>query len=293
VNGSRDFDHFKRRVREGVEESLARYFSACPDTEVCRVAKYAALGGGRRWRAMAAVAAGQVFHDDARAICMPVACAVELAHAASLVLDDLPSMDNARLRRGKPCAHLLFARWAVDMAPAFLVNMAYGIALANPRATPERRLQAAIEVSRAAAHMFEGQEIDLTNAAARGDLESLLECCRLKSGALYAAAAKTGAILCGAPDPDASLLYEAGTDLGMSYQFLDDIADATACVEEVGKHPGMDAGKITAVRLFGVEGARSRAGDFARSALARLERFGPEADLLRSLVRNASSAADC
>jgi len=97
-----DFDATKADVRRAVEDFLTQLFAKAPDTDVARAAGYAALGGGHRWRALVAVAAGKIFRDDALQRVMPAACGVELAHAASLVLDDLPSMDDAAIRRGKP-----------------------------------------------------------------------------------------------------------------------------------------------------------------------------------------------
>ena len=84
-----------------------------------------------RWRALVAVAAGTVFRDDALQLVLPAACGVELAHAASLVLDDLPSMDDACVRRGKPCTHRAFLGWAAHMAPVFMVTLPYQISLDN------------------------------------------------------------------------------------------------------------------------------------------------------------------
>jgi geranylgeranyl diphosphate synthase type II len=280
------------QVRQGVEAALKEHFAAAGDTAVCRVARYAALGGGHRWRAIATVAAGRVFREDALAVCLPGGCGAELAHAASLVLDDLPSMDNATVRRGKPCAHLLFPPWAVDMAPAFLVNLGYRIALDNPLAPHERRVAAALELAKAACEMFEGQEMDVTQAAHDGDTEALVRCYRLKTGALYAASAKAGAILCGADEADAAVFYECGMSLGLAYQFRDDTADVLGGTGGSGKPTGLDAAKLTAVSLYGVEGARARAAAFTRRALERLGRFGPRAEFFACLIRKADWARD-
>ena len=281
------FEAFRAEVRQRVEEALEGCFAAVSETEVSRVARYAALGGGHRWRAMATVAAGLALRDDALEVCMPGACGAELAHAASLVLDDLPSMDNATVRRGKPCAHLLFPRWAVDMAPAFLVNLAYLTALQNPLTSAERRVAAAVELARAACEMFEGQQMDITQAARDGDDEALVRCYRLKTGALYAASAKAGAILCGANAAEAAALYDCGMCLGLSYQFLDDTADVLGGVEGAGKDAGQDAAKVTAVSLLGVAGARERAAAFAERALATLECFGARSEFFTCLIRSA------
>jgi geranylgeranyl diphosphate synthase, type II len=269
-----DFAADKAHVRARVENHLTCAFDSYPPTEVWEVARYAALGGGHRWRAIVAVAAGRIFRDDALDINLPGACGVELAHAASLVLDDLPSMDNAVVRRGKPCAHLVFPRWAVDMAPVYLVTMAYQISLDNPRVCEQRRVNAALELGSAGLRMITGQTRDIRQEHA-GEMAGarLLECYQLKSGVLYAAAAKAGAILCGASEDEARSIYTAGLNLGLSYQLLDDVADVIAGVPEVGKNCGMDVDKWTAVDWLGVEGARQKSRELQSKGLAALEGF--------------------
>jgi geranylgeranyl pyrophosphate synthase len=110
----------------------------------------------------------------------------------------------------------------------------------------------------------------------------------LTSGALYGASGKAGAILCGATDAEAECIYAACVDIGMSMQFMDDVADVTVDIPEVGKRSGMDAGKRTAVDLFGVDGACDRAVDIQEAAVAKLEGFGAEADWLRRLACEVS-----
>jgi geranylgeranyl pyrophosphate synthase len=205
------------------------------------------------------------------------------------VLDDLPSMDDAQTRRGKPCAHLVFPRWACDMLPAYLVNLAYAVTLRNDRVEAERRIVSALALAHAGLSMCRGQESDITQAA-RGSAD--IEACYLhKSAALYAAAAEVGARLAGADPASAERLHACGLDLGMSYQFQDDIADVEAKETDIGKTVRRDVGKRTAVSLFGLEETRRRAGRFLESALARIEGLGPEADSLRSLIRQASWAS--
>ena len=279
----------KARVRGAVENYLSSAFDLYPSTEVRDAARYAVLGGGHRWRAIVAVAAGRIFHEDALEVTLPGACGVELAHAASLILDDLPSMDNAEVRRGKPCAHLVFPRWAVDMAPVFLVTMAYQLSLNNARACEDRRVSAALELSAAGLGMIAGQTKDVRQDHARDQAgPALLECYELKSGVLYAAGAKAGAILCGANEQEAQSIHQAGLNLGLSYQMLDDVADVVAGVSDVGKNSGMDLGKWTAIDWLGLEGARQKSSEFQENALAALARFDGRADWLRTLVCEAS-----
>jgi geranylgeranyl pyrophosphate synthase len=287
---AQDFDAAKADVRSVVEDFLGKVFARQPDSEVARAASYAVLGGGHRWRALVAVAAGKIFRDDALDLVLPAACGVELAHAASLVLDDLPSMDDASVRRGKPCIHRVFPGWAADMVPVFLVTLAYQISLDNPSVAPSARVTAALALSKAGLMMIRGQVHDMRQDLDGGatEEERLLRCYRLKSAALYGAAAKMGGILTGASDAEAASLQAAGVDLGLSYQFLDDVADVVAGVAEVGKEQGMDAAKQTAVDLYGLDGARRKALEFQAKSLSQLERFGAEADWLRNLVCEAS-----
>jgi len=290
IVATQDFTREKAEVRQAVERYLEQQFARYPDTEVRNAARYATLGGGHRWRPIVAVAAGRIFDEDALAIGLPGACGAELAHAASLILDDLPSMDDAKLRRGKACTHLVFPRWAVDMAPVFLITMAYAISLNHDRSSAERRVRAALALSDAGSAMIAGQCLDVARSPAAAPEDDLLDCYKLKSAALYGAAARAGAILCGADDANVDRLERAGIFLGLAYQFMDDVADVTATVADVGKEVQKDAGKFTVIDWLGVDGARDMSEAYQSQALAELETFGPEADWLRSIVGEASWA---
>lgn len=283
-----DFTADKQEVRNAVENYLENAFLAYAETEVRTAAQYSVLGSGHRWRPIIVVAAGRVFREDALHVVLPTACAVELAHAASLVLDDLPSMDNAEVRRGKPCTHLAFPRWAVDMVPVFLISMAYEISLSNPRASVDRRVHVNVLFSKAGLNMIAGQVADVRQDQALDEEQRLLLLYKLKSGVLYGASGCSGALLCGATEKEERLIYDTCVDIGLSMQFMDDVADVTADVDKVGKKSGMDAEKRTAVDLYGVEGATARSVEFQKSALSRLERFGPAADWLRRLACEVS-----
>ncbi len=297
-----DFATFKSLVRERVEELLANSLSANPPQLVLtpplfcvREAAWYAVRGGHRWRAMVAIAAGRIFHREALEICLPVGASIELAHAASLILDDLPSMDDGKLRRGQPCTHLQFAGtpWAVDMAPVFMVNLAYQLALANERAGYRERVESASQMSHASHAMIAGQELDVTQASNRGlkGDDGMLTCYSAKSGALYGSAAEVGAVTCGAPFEDRPRIYEAGLLLGLAYQFMDDVCDVVATHGQSGKDSGADSRKETAVDFFGVDGTRTRAKMYQDEALDRLSVYGAVANTLRELIRNASWAA--
>ena len=262
-----------------IEQALAAALADHPEGELVRAARYATLGGGHRWRGRMALLAGRAFRAEADACALPLAAAVEMMHAASLVLDDLPSMDNAATRRGKACVHLVFPDWAVDLLPAFLVNRAYRTVADADAAPAERRIRALRLLGELGGELAAGQETDLALARKRAGAEELLACYARKSGALFAAALAGGALLCGADEAAAAALRAAGLRLGVAYQLLDDVADGP---EEDSAY--REAGRTTAYSLFGPARARERAEALSAEAARELDRFGPAADPLRALL---------
>ena len=266
-------------VRGRIGQALEAVLAARPQTEVLRAARHVVQGAGHRWRGLMAMAAGSIFRADADACALPLAAALEMMHAASLVLDDLPSMDNAQTRRGKPCVHLVYSRWAVDMLPAFLVNLAYHVATDNPQAPEECRIRALLVLGEMGTRLARGQELDLALAQAPVSESALLECYALKSGSLFAAALAGGALLCGAGPSDAAALREAGLKLGQAYQILDDLADGRE-----------ESGRCTALSLLGPVAARARAEQLLAEAADRVGRFGSAADRLRGVLDQISAS---
>lgn len=261
------------RMRTRIEHALEAEFSAHAQTEVLRAARYATQGGGHRWRGLMALAAGAIFRSDAETCALPLAAALEMMHAASLVLDDLPSMDNALTRRGKPCVHLVFPRWTVDMLPAFLVNLAYHVVMDDSAVPEECRIRSLRLLGEMGLRLAQGQELDLALATQSVSESELLEGYALKSGSLFAAALAGGALLCGAGDADAHLLREAGLQLGQAYQILDDLADGQE-----------ESGRCTALTLLGPAAARARAERLLAEVAQRVASFGVAADPLRGLL---------
>ncbi|NUN51183.1 MAG: polyprenyl synthetase family protein [Planctomycetaceae bacterium] len=285
-----EVQRLKAAVVAAVDQRLERAFAEHPQTEVGRVAQYA-VRGGHRWRAMIAVAAGSIFDDRALETALPIACAVELAHAASLILDDLPSMDDAQLRRGRPCAHLVFPRWAVDLAPTLLLMLGYELILTSPCVSNRRRAAAALDLTQAGLRTVCGQELDLDAEKGPVDPDRLWRCYRLKSGALFATAAKAGALVCGGGDDEAEDLQCCGTYLGMAYQCADDVADVVGHADQMGKAVGMDVSKTTAVTILGLTGAEQLVRRFKAEAFRALERFGERANSLRRIIGDVNSIA--
>jgi geranylgeranyl pyrophosphate synthase len=229
---------------------------------------HAVFAGGKRVRPVLARLAHRAAGGDADAV-TEAACGLELIHTYSLIHDDLPAFDDDVLRRGQPTVHVAF-----DEATAILAGdalLAEGLLLISrhPRgAAWAARRSAAVELvaeAVSARGMVGGQMEDLQAtgqvAGGGGDLEQRLNRIhRAKTGALLTAAVELGAVLAGVDESGRRAFAELGAALGLAFQIADDILDATATAEDLGKSPGKDeeAGKLTFVTLYGIDAARSR-----------------------------------
>jgi geranylgeranyl pyrophosphate synthase len=279
------------RVEARLDEILCEPVGPYEPQQMLRAAlRDAVLGGGKRLRAClvlecAYVAAGSTIDFD-RTLdkAVAAACALELIHGYSLVHDDLPAMDDADTRRGKPSSHKKYGEAAAILVGDALLTLAFEI-LAD---TENARVIRLIARAAGEAGMVGGQMIDI--AWSRNfdgiDGEGLLHMHALKTGALIRVSAEAGALLGGGSEESVVALANYGTALGRAFQIADDILDATGDPHQTGKSATDAAnGKLTATALFGVEGARQLAHEARDEALAALESFGARADTLRELAR--------
>jgi farnesyl diphosphate synthase len=253
--------------------------------------RYAAIGGGKRIRALLVIAACELFNVD-RGRAMRVALAVECIHVYSLIHDDLPSMDDDDLRRGKPTLHRAFDESTAILAGDSLHALAFGI-LADEATheDPFVRVELIAELARAAgpAGMAGGQMMDLKAAELGLDLAAVTRLQQLKTGALIGWCVEAGAIMGHAPPEGRTGLRGYARDVGLAFQIADDLIDHQGLEERAGKRVGKDraAGKETIVSLLGPERARRQADALVEQAIEQLHGFGAEADLLRAAARFA------
>ena len=256
--------------------------------------RHSVLGGGKRLRpALCLAAARACGAADALERLLPAACALELIHAYSLVHDDLPAMDDADLRRGRPSCHRAFGEAIAILAGDALQALAFALlARPLPGVRPTDQLAAVAALARAAgpAGMCGGQALDLAATAAAPDDAGLWRLQAMKTGALLGGAVQLGARLAGADATALACVTTCGERLGSAFQITDDILDVTADHAAWGKAPGSDArgGKVTAVSRLGLEGARLRAVADADAAVAALEPLGAGAGDLADLARYAA-----
>ena len=265
-------------LRRLVDERLAGLAFAAELGGLEEALRYALLGGGKRIRPVLCLATGEALRRDADEL-LPAACALELVHTFSLVHDDLPALDDDALRRGRPSAHVRFGEDVAILAGDALLAEAFRLALSYP--TPDVG-QILADATRG---MIGGQYLDI-KADGRLDGDGLRELHALKTGRLLAACVECPLAVAGLPEPAREPWRAFGRELGLLFQIVDDILDATGTAAELGKTPGKDAaaGKATYVSLYGLDRARELA-DEARSRVdARLAGLPAETTVLAELV---------
>ncbi|MEO8676106.1 MAG: polyprenyl synthetase family protein [Casimicrobiaceae bacterium] len=247
--------------------------------------RYAALGGGKRIRPLLAYAAGEAVGAEP-AVVDAVAAAVELIHAYSLVHDDMPSMDDDTLRRGKPTCHVAFGEATALLAGDSLQALAFAV-LAHGRLPDGGGACALLADAAGWRGMAGGQAIDLAAVGANLSMADLQTMHRMKTGALIRVAARLGAA-CGRAlsEVEVEAIDAYSNAAGLAFQVVDDVLDVEGSAASLGKTAGKDAaqGKPTFVALLGVAGARERAEALRVEAHAALGPFGPAGRRLSELA---------
>lgn len=255
--------------------------------------RYAVLDGGKRLRPLLVLAAHDAVASGGRACvaaAMRSACAVELIHAYSLVHDDMPCMDNDVLRRGKPTVHVQYGEASALLAGDALQALAFELLTPlDGSVSPSIQAQLCALLARAAgcAGMAGGQAIDLASVGIKLSQQSLRHMHQLKTGALLKGSVLMGATCAQPSDAVMQALAVYGEALGLAFQVVDDILDATADSATLGKTAGKDAlqDKPTYVSIMGLEASRSYVTALFEQALQALDSVAlPHDDGLRALA---------
>ena len=253
--------------------------------------RYSSLNGGKRLRPFLVVESATVFGVPRDAALMGGA-ALECIHCYSLIHDDLPSMDNSDLRRGRPTAHKQYDDATAILAGDGLLTIAFDIITRDEvHKDPTVRLLLTRALARAAGvgGMVGGQIMDLAGEGRFGDREppDVAKLQQMKTGALLKYGCIAGALLGQAPKDQYDALDTYGHALGEAFQIADDLLDVEGDAEALGKPAGQDAaaGKTTFVTLLGIDGAKARVRDLLKQADAALAPFGAKGDVLRATSR--------
>ncbi len=271
-----------------VESALGEWVPASAPAGLGQAMRYGVLDGGKRLRALlveaAAEAVGALDTSVGREAALRAACAVELIHAYSLVHDDMPCMDNDVLRRGKPTVHVAFGEAQAMLSGDAMQALAFEVLTPDvgegagvPPALQARLVRLLARAS-GQSGMAGGQAIDLASVGQSLDEATLRDMHRRKTGALLRASVQMGAACAelAADSPAWQALTDYGHTMGLAFQIVDDVLDATQPSDTLGKTAGKDAdaNKPTYVSLLGLDGARREADELLAQSLAALARSG-------------------
>lgn len=252
------------------------------ESPVERSMAYTALAPSKQVRAVVVLLCAELCRGDASGA-VPAAAAIELVHASSLILDDLPSMDDAPLRRGRRANHREFGEATAILAAFGLLNLAYGTLAASYDPPLAARMSSLLSDAVGPEGLIGGQELDLRATDHEISFETLERIHRGKTGALFVAAAACGALTAGAAAEPIAALTAYAKNLGLAFQIVDDLLDVTGQTADTGKAVLADARKTTFVSFSGVDGARQLAAELCETADRALAPFGAKADRLREL----------
>ena len=274
-------DERLQAVAKAVDAYLARTLDEAEGlpAPLAEAMSYALLGGGKRLRPSLAMLACEAVGGRAGAV-LPAAAAVEMVHAFSLVHDDLPALDDDDLRRGQPTCHVKFGEAMAILAGDALATLPYCV-IAREVKDAVLAARLARELAEATMRMIAGQVQD-TMPEAVGDergspVERLERIHRDKTGALIRAACRMGAMCGGAGEKELAAITAYGEAVGLLFQIVDDVLDATQTTEHLGKRAGKDdaAGKRTYPSVLGLDESRRRIETLRRAALDALDPLGP------------------
>jgi geranylgeranyl diphosphate synthase, type II len=271
-----------------VEAALRRLSVKARAPVVEAALEYSLFAPAKRLRPIVSLMVADLFRANAEPV-LPAACAIEMVHTASLILDDLPCMDDAASRRGRPTCHIVHGEATAILAAFALLNRAFEILAEGWPGAPDASVRGSVarDLGRAVGFdgMIAGQSVDLTTTDHAIDFQTLEFIHSRKTGALFTAAAELGAVAARAGAAERAAVAVYAKNLGLAFQIVDDLIDATGGAEEAGKDVGKDLKKTTFVSFSGVAGARELAAELIAAAQEALKAFGPRAQPLRDLAR--------
>lgn len=273
-----------------VEQALRDELYKVPplDEHLAEAMEYSLLAGGKRLRPILLMAAADAVGADGTKF-LTSGCAIEMIHTYSLIHDDLPAMDNDDYRRGKLTNHKVYGAGLATLAGDALLTLAFEVMLRQDGVTDAQRISVVREMSTAAGMngMVGGQAIDLASEGKHIPLALLKKMHMGKTGALFRAAIRSGALLGGADDEKLQALTDYAEKFGLAFQITDDILDVVGDEAAIGKPVGSDERnhKSTYVTILSLEKAQALAKETVDAAVSSLSTFGAEADFLRDLVQ--------
>lgn len=285
-----DLAKYLDEKNELVNKALVRLLPKEPDYPpmLHKAMHYSLFAGGKRLRPVLVIASAEAVGGSIDDV-INTACAFECIHTYSLIHDDLPSLDNDDLRRGKPTCHKIFGEAAAILAGDALLTAAFELMARTKRVKTELVMKAVLELARSAgsAGMIGGQMVDIESEGADIPFPVLEYIHIHKTGELILASVRCGAILTGASEEEMDALTAYGEAIGLAFQITDDILDVEGSVEELGKGVRGDEmkGKATYPHFLGVTQSRKRAVELVDRALKAVEGLDERAEPLREIAK--------
>lgn len=279
-------NHYRELVEARLDELIP--VETVEPKSIHSAIRWSLFAGGKRLRPLLLLAIGQEFGAETDVL-LDTACALELIHTYSLIHDDLPSMDDDDLRRGRPTCHIRFGEATAILAGDALQALAFQAIADDEKLASSIRVRLIKEVARASATphgMIAGQAYDLAAESRQVSGDELERIHRHKTGALIASAARSGAIIAGASERELEAITRYSVALGLLFQITDDLLDVTATAEDLGKTPGKDArsSKATYPALYGLDATRERAQAAYQEACSALDELERPMSILRAIA---------
>jgi geranylgeranyl diphosphate synthase type II len=284
-----DLNQYLDQTCARVDAALDKLLPAesAPPPTIHKAMRYSIFAGGKRIRPVLCLAACEAARGKP-AVAMPLACAVECIHTYSLIHDDLPSMDNDDLRRGKPTNHKVFGEGIAVLAGDALLTEAFALVARSkpPKRYPVRVLVSDLALAAGSLRLIAGQVQDLENEERRASLEEVKTTHLNKTAALITTSIRLGAMAGNATPSELKRLTRYGQDLGLAFQVIDDILDATSTKEVMGKSVRADQknNKSTFPTVLGLDKSREYAADLIADAHKQLKPFGSRATPLAAIA---------
>lgn len=289
--GAEDLDTQLKAWRHDIEDVLDRYLPVERPTDLIEAGRHGLLGKGKRVRALLVLACGHdlgLCTDDV----MTGACAIEMVHAASLILDDMPCMDDALCRRGRETTHRAYGQSTAILSAIGLISRAFELIGCDSTLPPAVRAEMVEKLAGAIGYagLTGGQHDDLFSKHRLNGCPDLKDLYTRKTGVLYSVALTFGGLAANLTRREIDILSSAGKDLGLAFQLLDDLLDACGTQESVGKDVHKDVSKTTAVSLYGVMGAMhevDRLSSDVRSTLSGVLGYNATVALVSQISQQA------
>lgn len=272
-----------------VEKKLPEYIrTSASSGTLAKSMEYSLMLGGKRIRPVLAMATCELLHKPTDLV-LPAACALEMIHTYSLIHDDLPSMDDDDLRRGKPTNHKIYGEAVAILAGDGLLTESF-TCLSDPKWTlsdhQKIRIIHCVAQAAGASGMVAGQVLDLEHEGKECNEKELENIHLHKTGKLILASILVGGYAASANPTQLATLETFGKKIGLAFQIADDILDITATTEQLGKNAKSDLkkNKSTYPSLIGLDGSKQKAQDLLNESLELLSTFGPGSAFLKELA---------